>query len=281
MDETKGIWYNARMTTIATGLTMLGTVLALQNPHSGMRVTFSDKGARFVRVEVRDRAEELRTVTAPQIDPFSGATLGRVANRIADSRFTLEGKVYELPSNESPNGRACLLHGGAKGFYRQVWEMKRADRDGMPGVVFTRRSPDGEEGFPGNLDVKVTYVLTDANALRIEYEAVTDRVTPVQMTNHGYFNLNGDPNVPIDNHTLWIAGWLERSSTSASLRALADAFRRPATMPATSAFQIVRGHSSMPQPCQVPPRAFGWRRGRRKSASRYTWVTSCPFPVRI
>ena len=194
------------MTVLATCLTMLGAVLALENPRTGMRVTFSDDGARFARVEVRDRAGQLRVVTAPRLDPFSGATLGRVANRIADSRFTLDGKVYELPSNEAPNGRKCFLHGGAKGFYRQTWQMRQQDRGDQPGVVFTRRSPDGEEGFPGNVDVKVTYVLTDSNALRIEYEATTDRVTPVQMTNHGYFNLNGDPKMPIDNHTLWVAG---------------------------------------------------------------------------
>ena len=84
---------------------MLGAVLALENPRTGMRVTFSDEGARFARVDVRDRDGKLRTVTAPRIDPFSGATLGRVANRIADSRFPLDGKTYELPSNESPNGR--------------------------------------------------------------------------------------------------------------------------------------------------------------------------------
>ena len=194
------------MSMTATCFAALGALLTLENPRTGMRVTFSDDGARFVAVEVRDRAGALRTVTAPPIDPFSGATLGRVANRIADSRFTMDGKTYELPSNEAPNGRKCLLHGGAKGFYRQKWQMRKMSRDGVPGVVFSRRSPDGEEGFPGNVDVTVTCLLTDANALRIEYEAKTDRATPVQMTNHGYFNLNGDPKMPIDNHVLWVAG---------------------------------------------------------------------------
>ena len=194
------------MVAAVVAVEAMAAELALENPRSGMRVAFSDNGARFTRVEVRDRTGQLRVVTAPKIDPFSGATLGRVANRIADSRFTLDGKTYELPSNEAPNGRKCLLHGGAKGFYRQTWLMRRQDRGDEPAVVFARRSPDGEEGFPGNVDVKVTYVLTDANALRIEYEATADRATPVQLTNHGYFNLNGDPKMPIDNHTLWVAG---------------------------------------------------------------------------
>ena len=112
------------MSMTATCFAALGALLTLENPRTGMRVTFSDDGARFVAVEVRDRAGALRTVTAPPIDPFSGATLGRVANRIADSRFTMDGKTYELPSNEAPNGRKWLLHGGAKGFDRQKWQRR-------------------------------------------------------------------------------------------------------------------------------------------------------------
>lgn len=120
-------------------------------------------------------------------NPFFGCITGRVANRIAKAKFTLDGKEYKLAANNGPN----TLHGGLKGFDKKVW---KADGKIVPNgaaVKLTYRSPDGEEGFPGNLDVTVTYTLTNENELEIRYEAKTDKATPVNLTNHTYFNLAG------------------------------------------------------------------------------------------
>jgi aldose 1-epimerase len=119
--------------------------------------------------------------------PFFGAIAGRVANRIANARFTLDGKEYKLAAN---NG-AHTLHGGKKAFDKYVWHAVPVDARHGAAVRLTRTSPDGEEGFPGNLKVAVTYTLTDNNELRIDYEATTDKATPVNLTNHSYFNLAG------------------------------------------------------------------------------------------
>ena len=114
---------------------------------------------------------------------FFGAAIGRVGNRIAGSSFTLDGKTYHLTANEGPN----QLHGGPDGFHRRMW---RAEPEGER-MVFTRISADGEEGYPGNLTVRIAYELLDGNALRITYDAETDRATPVSLTNHSYWNLHG------------------------------------------------------------------------------------------
>lgn len=123
--------------------------------------------------------------------PFFGSTVGRVANRIAKGRFKLDGKTYKLAVNNGPN----TLHGGLKGFDKKVWKAAEVKSAVGPGVRFTLRSPDMDEGFPGNLDVAVTYTLTDANAVRIDYAARTDQATYVNLTNHSYFNLAGDGEV--------------------------------------------------------------------------------------
>jgi aldose 1-epimerase len=118
--------------------------------------------------------------------PYFGATIGRVANRIAKGRFTLEGKEYQLATNNGPNA----LHGGKKGFDKVLWKAAVPDT-AQPAVEFTYISPDGEEGYPGELKVKVTYSLTPDNALSIHYEATTNKATPVNLSNHSYFNLLG------------------------------------------------------------------------------------------
>ena len=128
--------------------------------------------------------------------PYFGATVGRVANRIAKGKFTLEGRTYSLAINNGPNH----LHGGLKAFDKVVWKTELQDGASSK---FSYTSPDGEEGYPGKLDVSVTMTLTDSNELRIDYLATTDKPTPVNLTNHSYFNLAADGDVL--GHELMIA----------------------------------------------------------------------------
>jgi aldose 1-epimerase len=132
-------------------------------------------------------------------DPFFGATVGRYANRIAKGQFTLDGKIYQLPTNNGPNS----LHGGKRGFDKRVWQVKPAGDNSIQG---TYRSADGEEGYPGNLTATVTISLTDQNELQLEYEATTDKPTIVNLTNHSYFNLGGAGSGTILDHVLTIHG---------------------------------------------------------------------------
>ena len=134
---------------------------------------------------------------------FFGAVVGRYGNRIAKGKFTLDGTEYNLAVNNGPNH----LHGGVKGFDKVVWEVaKDAVRTGYmeAGVTFTRLSPDGEEGYPGNLKTSVTYVLTDENELLVAYAATTDKPTPINLTQHSYFNLAGHQTKDILDHRLMV-----------------------------------------------------------------------------
>jgi len=131
--------------------------------------------------------------------PYLGAIVGRYANRIANGSFTLDGKTYTLPKNDGPN----TLHGGVtKTFDKVIWESQPLK--GKNGVAFTYLSRDGEEGFPGNLKVTVTYTLTDANELYIDYQAETDKATPINVSQHSYFNLKGEGNGDILDHEIMI-----------------------------------------------------------------------------
>jgi aldose 1-epimerase len=140
--------------------------------------------------------DDLKTYVAGT--PYFGAITGRVANRIGGAKFTLDGKEYKLAANNGPN----TLHGGKKGFDKVVWEAKPVTVDHGVALRLSYKSPDGEEGFPGTLNVAVTYTLTDKDELKIDYEATTDTATPINLTNHSYFNLAGHNSGSILDHEL-------------------------------------------------------------------------------
>ena len=133
--------------------------------------------------------------------PYFGATVGRVANRISKGKFTLNGQEYTLAVNDGPN----TLHGGLKGFDKVIWKAEPISRPDGPSIKLTRRSPDGEEGYPGNLDVSVRFTVTEQNELKIEYTATTDKATPINLSNHSYFNLAGRTTEPVLGHELMLA----------------------------------------------------------------------------
>ncbi len=172
---------------------------------NGMKVTLSNYGATVIDLLVPDRDGKLADVSLgfdtirpyQTQSPYFGSIVGRYGNRIARGRFTLDGVTYELATNNEPNH----LHGGVKGFDKRIWKGEILDTP-EPSVRFTLRSNDGEEGYPGNLDVAVTYTLTNKNDLRISYKATTDKPTVINLTNHTYFNLAGAGNGNILGHLL-------------------------------------------------------------------------------
>ena len=165
-------------------------IFTLTNPH-GLKAKVTTWGAGLVEMHVPDRQGVLADVTLgfDKLDsylaghPHFGVTTGRFANRIAKGKFTLDGTTYTLAINNGPNH----LHGGLKGFDKRNWQ---ATAEGNA-VRFTYTSADGEEGYPGTLQVAVTYTLTDADELRLDYEATTDKPTVFNLTNHAYWNLAG------------------------------------------------------------------------------------------
>jgi aldose 1-epimerase len=156
--------------------------------------------ARNVMLGFKDLAGYVANNTASEGTTYFGATIGRYANRIGGAAFTLDGVRYELPANNGPN----TLHGGPNGFHTKVWEATAVRSARGPGVKLTYTSPDGEEGFPGNLAVELVYTLT-RKALRMDYRATTDKATVVNLTNHAYFNLAGEGTGDVYDQRLRIA----------------------------------------------------------------------------
>ncbi len=172
---------------------------------NGMEVAVTSYGGRIVSVMVPDKEGNMQDVVLGfdnvddymAIDNDFGATIGRYANRIANGKVTIGGVAFDLPTNNFGH----TLHGGPNGFQKQVFNATQPDSQS---VVLTYLSKDGEENFPGNLTVKVTMMLTDDNAIDIAYEAETDKETVVNLTNHSYFNLSGDPKQTVLDHLLTI-----------------------------------------------------------------------------
>lgn len=174
----------------------------------GMKVKILTYGGIVTEIHAPDRAGKFADVVLGfdnlgdylKEQPYFGALVGRVANRVAGGKFTLNGKEYTLAKNNGPNA----LHGGKKGFDKVVWKAEPLQDSGAVGVKLSYLSKDGEEGYPGNLSVTVVYRLTETNALVIEYKATTDRATPVNLTNHSYFNLAGHGSGTILGHELYL-----------------------------------------------------------------------------
>ncbi len=178
----------------------------LKNAH-GVEIQAMNYGGIIVSIRVPDRKGQFADVVLGHDKlegyipnpPYLGAIVGRYANRIANGTFTLDGKTYTLPKNDGPN----TLHGGVtRTFDKVVWDAEPLK--GKNGIAFSYLSKDGDEGFPGNLKVKVTYTLTDANELAIDYEATTDKATPINVSQHSYFNLAGEGTGDILNHEIMI-----------------------------------------------------------------------------
>jgi aldose 1-epimerase len=181
------------------------TVDTLTNK-SGMMATITPYGGKIISLMVPDKNGNLGDIvlgydSAEQYiggNPFFGALVGRYGNRIAKGKFTLEGKEYQLKTNNGANA----LHGGPGGFHNVNWRLEKSDSGNRTELYYV--SKDGEEGYPGNLKVKVTYSLTEENELVIDYEATTDKTTVVNLTHHSYFNLAGAGNGNILDHSLYI-----------------------------------------------------------------------------
>ena len=201
----------AKVQKMDFGKTPEGTPVDLYVLTNGKRMTakVATYGGIVTELHVPDRDGKFADVVLGFDDlagylknnPFFGCIVGRYANRIAGGKFTLHGKEYTLAKNNGPNS----LHGGLKGFDKKLWQAEPVrDREGV-GVKLSYLSKDGEEGYPGNLSAEVTYRLNDANALLIDYRATTDKATPVNLTNHSYFNLAGHGAGTILEHEVFLA----------------------------------------------------------------------------
>nr|WP_212590404.1 aldose epimerase family protein [Hymenobacter gelipurpurascens] len=224
MTDSTNTTTTAAPTSASFGKTTDGTevqLFTLTNAH-GLKVSITNYGGTVASLMVPDKAGKLGDVVlgfdnvsgyqSPAFlksGPYFGALIGRYGNRIAKGKFTLDGQEYTLANNNGEN----TLHGGKKGFDKVVWQAQPGTSADGQMLTLTYRSKDGEEGYPGNLQVTVVYTLTSDDALRIDYSATTDKATPVNLTNHAYFNLSGGKDVlghqvtiPADRYTVVDAG---------------------------------------------------------------------------
>jgi len=175
---------------------------------SGMSARITDYGCTVVSLNVPDRNGIPGDIVTGYQDPLAwidnpayfGCIVGRVCNRVGHARFMIDGKVFEV----TPNHNGHQLHGGLSGFNKKIWRSELVEEADRIKLVFNYRSVDGEEGYPGNLDVQVTYYLNNSNEFGMEFMAVTDAPTPVNLTNHCYFNLRGDGSGTIYDQELMI-----------------------------------------------------------------------------
>lgn len=175
---------------------------------NGVEASIMNLGAILVSLKAPDKAGNIADIVLGfdnldgylKPNPYFGAVVGRYGNRIAKGRFTLDGKTYKLAVNNGANH----LHGGIKGFDKAMWTARAIESPDKPGVELKYLSKDGEEGYPGNLNVTVTYSLSPNNELRIDYLAVTDKDTVLNLTNHSYFNLSGGGAPDILRHDLML-----------------------------------------------------------------------------
>jgi aldose 1-epimerase len=173
---------------------------------NGLEIRTIPYGAILVSIRTPDRAGRFDDIVIGHdhldgyltASRFFGAVVGRYGNRIAGGTFSLDGQAYTLAVTNPPNH----LHGGVKGFDRVVWDAELFSTDAGVGVIYHHVSRDGEEGYPGRLDVRITYTLTDRNELIADYVATTDRATPINLTQHSYFNLAGDGSRDILDHVV-------------------------------------------------------------------------------
>lgn len=179
----------------------------LSNP-SGSSIQITNYGGIVTSINMPDKNGKIDDVVLGYDSlrgyliesPYFGAIVGRYANRIAGGKFKLDGKEYNLPTNDGPN----TLHGGLIGFDKKIWKAEPFTNDSAAGLSLSYRSPDGEEGFPGNLDATVVYSLTKDNKFKIEYTATTDKATPINLSHHSYFNLAGTSGRNILDQVLYI-----------------------------------------------------------------------------
>lgn len=182
--------------------------------HGPMEVVLSAFGAAIRSIRIPDSQGKIEEVTQGwdnddawgRNGPYFGVTVGRYANRIAGARFIVDGKEYQVAANDGPNH----LHGGQLGFHQQIWASEPFETELDAGVLFKLVSPDGQDGYPGRVEVTTRVSLTDRFVIKTVYEAVTDKATPLSLTNHTYFNLGGPGHESILDHQFWSAAaeWL-------------------------------------------------------------------------
>ena len=227
-------------------------VFTLTNPH-GIEVRAITYGGIVVSLRVPDRDGRLGDIVLGydsldgylEDSPYFGAIVGRYANRIANGQFSLDGATYTLATNNGPNH----LHGGVRGFDKVVWDAEQFEGDSGVGVVFTHTSADGDEGYPGAVTVRVTYTLTPSDELIVDYAATTDRATPINLSQHSYFNLAGDGRRDVLEHVLWInaAQFTPVDATLIPTGVIAPVAGTPFdfTQPTTIGARIATGHEQL------------------------------------